>query len=68
MAKRGPIAAAMRFAMSVPGQILANTAAFTLPQELRMERNWRVLDIGCGRAGSRACWSIGPGWSGHRWG
>ena len=51
MAKSGPTAAAMRFAMSVPGQIFANTAVFTLPQELRMERNWRVLDIGCGRAG-----------------
>lgn len=51
MSKRGPLAAAMRFAMSVPGQILVNTAAFTLPEELRMRPEWRVLDIGCGRAG-----------------
>ena len=51
MAKRGPTAAAMRFAMSLPGQIFVNTPVFRLPQELRMERNWRVLDIGCGRAG-----------------
>ena len=49
--KRGPLAAAMRFAMSVPGQILVNTAAFTLPEELRIRPEWRVLDIGCGRAG-----------------
>ena len=49
--KRGPLAAAMRFAMSVPGQILVNTAAFTLPEELRMRPDWRVLDMGCGRAG-----------------
>ena len=51
MSKRGPLAAAMRFAMSVPGQILVNTAAFTLPEELRMRPDWRVLDVGCGRAG-----------------
>lgn len=51
MTKRGPLAAAMRFAMSVPGQILVNTAAFTLPEDLRMRPEWRVLDIGCGRAG-----------------
>jgi ubiquinone/menaquinone biosynthesis C-methylase UbiE len=51
MRKPGPLAAAMRFAMSVPGQILVNTAAFTLPEELRMGPDWRVLDIGCGRAG-----------------
>jgi ubiquinone/menaquinone biosynthesis C-methylase UbiE len=51
MDKRGPLAAAMRFAMSVPGQILVNTAAFTLPEELRMRPGWRVLDVGCGRAG-----------------
>lgn len=50
MDKRGPLAAAMRFAMSVPGQILVNTAAFTLPEELRMRPDWRVLDVGCGRA------------------
>ncbi len=47
----GPVAAAWRFAMGVPGQILVNTAAFTLPEELRIEPTWRILDIGCGRAG-----------------
>lgn len=47
----GPGAAALRFAMSVPGQILVNTAAFRLPEELRIEATWAVLDIGCGRAG-----------------
>ncbi len=52
MSAPGPLAAAMRFAMSVPGQILVNTAAFTLPEELRMGQGWRVLDIGCGRAGA----------------
>ncbi len=51
MNQPGPLATAMRFAMSVPGQILVNTAAFTLPEELRMGQGWRVLDIGCGRAG-----------------
>lgn len=51
MLKRGPVAAAMRFAMSLPGQILVNTAAFMLPEELRIKPSWRVLDIGCGRAG-----------------
>lgn len=47
---RGPLAAALRLARSVPGQILVNTAAFTLPEELRMREDWRVLDISCGRA------------------
>jgi ubiquinone/menaquinone biosynthesis C-methylase UbiE len=51
MSKGGPLAAAMRFAMSVPGQILVNTAAFTLPDELKIGPDWRVLDVGCGRAG-----------------
>lgn len=46
---RGPLAAALRFAASVPGQILVNTAAFTLPDELRMRDNWQVLDVGCVR-------------------
>ncbi len=45
-----PLAAAARFATSVPGQILLNTAAFTLPEELRIRPEWRVLDISCGRA------------------
>ena len=47
----GPVAAAWRFALGVPGQILVNTAAFTLPEELRIEPTWWILDIGCGRAG-----------------
>ena len=51
MKRPGPVAAAWRFAMSVPGQILMNTAAFTLPEEMRIESTWRILDIGCGRAG-----------------
>ena len=51
MTRPGPLAAAMRFAMGVPGQILVNTAAFTIPEELRIEPAWRILDIGCGRAG-----------------
>ncbi len=50
MAEAGPVAAAMRFAMGVPGQILVNTAAFRLPEELRIESTWSVLDVGCGRA------------------
>lgn len=37
--------------MGVPAQILLNTAVFTLPDELRMDPHWRVLEIGCGRAG-----------------
>lgn len=45
----GPNAAAMRFAMSVPGQILVNTAAFRLPEEVKIEPTWRLLDLGCGR-------------------
>ncbi len=49
--KPGPVAAAWRFAMGVPGQILVNTAAFSIPEELRIEPTWRILDIGCGRAG-----------------
>ena len=49
--KAGPLAAAMRFAMGVPGQILVNTPAFTLPEEMRIEPTWRILDIGCGRVG-----------------
>jgi ubiquinone/menaquinone biosynthesis C-methylase UbiE/uncharacterized damage-inducible protein DinB len=51
IAGAGPVAAAMRFAMGVPGQILVNTAAFRLPEELRIESTWTVLDVGCGRAG-----------------
>jgi ubiquinone/menaquinone biosynthesis C-methylase UbiE len=51
MSKPGPHAAAIRFAMSVPGQILVNTATFRLPEELKMGPDWRVLDVGCGRGG-----------------
>ena len=50
MSKRGPLAVARRFAMSVPGQILVNTAAFTLPEELRIGASWKLLDVACGRA------------------
>ena len=50
ISKRGPLAVARRFAMSVPGQILVNTAAFTLPEELRIGSSWKLLDVGCGRA------------------
>jgi SAM-dependent methyltransferase len=46
----GPLGIAARFAGSVPGQILVNTATFTLPEELRMQPAWRVLDVACGRA------------------
>lgn len=46
----GPLAAAKRLAMGVPGQILVNTAAFTLPEELHIGQGWRVLDVSCGRA------------------
>ncbi len=48
---RGPLAAAARFAISVPGQILLNTAAFRLPEELFIRPHWRVLDMRCARAG-----------------
>ncbi len=49
--RSGPVAAAWRFTLGVPGQILVNTPAFTLPEELRIEPTWRILDVGCGRAG-----------------
>jgi ubiquinone/menaquinone biosynthesis C-methylase UbiE len=49
MVARDPHAALMRFLMSVPGMILVNTAAFRLPEELRIRRQHRVLDLGCGR-------------------
>lgn len=66
MTKLGPLAAAVRFGRSVPGQILINTAAFTLPQELRMSPHWRVLDVSCRRASlvrvlaNRACLQVTP--------
>lgn len=37
---------------SVPGQMLANMAAFNLPREMLMRADHRVLEIGCG-SGSR---------------
>lgn len=46
----GPLAAAARFAASAPGQILVNTAAFRLPEELGMGRRTRLLDVACRRA------------------
>lgn len=49
MVARDPHAALMRFLMSVPGMILMNTPAFRLPEELRVRRGHRVLDLGCGR-------------------
>jgi len=50
MVARDPHAVLMRFLMSVPGMILVNTAAFRLPEELRIRRDHRILDLGCGRA------------------
>jgi SAM-dependent methyltransferase len=50
LGKPGPLAAAMRFATSVPGQILINTAAFRLPEELGMGPRTRLLDVACRRA------------------
>ncbi len=44
MDKRWPLAAAMRFDMSVPGQILVNTAVFTLPEELGRIAAWEWND------------------------
>jgi SAM-dependent methyltransferase len=40
----------MRFALSVPGQILVNTAAFTLPEALGLRARALVLDVACRRA------------------
>lgn len=36
------------FLQSVPGQVLMNTAALKLPEELRMKPEQRLLDVGCG--------------------
>jgi SAM-dependent methyltransferase len=47
---RNPLALAGRLASSVPGQILVNTAAFRLPEELRIRADWRVLEVAAGRA------------------
>jgi SAM-dependent methyltransferase len=38
--------------LSVPGQMLANTPVYSLPRELLMQADHRVLEIGCA-AGSR---------------
>ena len=46
---RGPSSAVMRWWMGVPGTLLANTALFRLPEELRLNEDWRVVEIGCGR-------------------
>lgn len=50
LSEPGPLAAWFRFALSVPGQILVNTAAFTLPDELGLGPHSRVLDVACRRA------------------
>jgi SAM-dependent methyltransferase len=50
MTSHGPHAALMRFLMTVPGMILVNTPALRLPEEVRIRRHERLLDIGCGRA------------------
>jgi SAM-dependent methyltransferase len=41
-----------RFLQSVPGQMLSNPAVYSLPREMFMQGDHRVLEIGCG-AGSR---------------
>ena len=38
--------------LSVPGQMLANTPVYSLPREMLMQADHRVLEIGCA-AGSR---------------
>jgi SAM-dependent methyltransferase len=37
--------------LSVPGQMLANTPVYSLPRELLMQADHRVLEIGCGGGG-----------------
>ncbi len=49
LAGRGPSSALMRWWMGGPGTLLANTALFRLPEELRLTEDWRVVEIGCGR-------------------
>ncbi|HZP58267.1 MAG TPA: class I SAM-dependent methyltransferase [Dehalococcoidia bacterium] len=41
-----------RFLQSLPGQMLANPPLYSLPREMLMQADHRVLEIGCG-AGSR---------------
>ena len=40
----------MRFMLGPTGAFLINTPLFLLPRRLRIQRQHRVLDIGCGRA------------------
>jgi ubiquinone/menaquinone biosynthesis C-methylase UbiE len=40
----------MRFLLGPTGAFLINTPLFLLPRRLRIQRQHRVLDIGCGRA------------------
>ena len=49
LASGGPSAAVMRWWMGGPGTLLANTALFRLPEELRLTEDWRVIEVGCGR-------------------
>jgi SAM-dependent methyltransferase len=46
---RGPSSAAMRWWMGGPGTFLANTALYRLPEELHVNEDWRVVEVGCGR-------------------
>ena len=46
---RGLSSAAMRWWMGGPGTFLANTALFRLPEELHVNEDWRVVEVGCGR-------------------
>ncbi|MBM4415760.1 MAG: class I SAM-dependent methyltransferase [Chloroflexi bacterium] len=43
--------AAIRWAMSAPGQWLVNSPLLRLPEELRVQPEQRWLDVGCGRGG-----------------
>lgn len=46
---RGLSSSMMRWWMGAPGTFLANTALFRLPEELRLNEDWRIVEIGCGR-------------------
>lgn len=50
MRGRRPAAMLMRFLLGPKGQFLVNGPLLRLPEELGMEPQLRVLDIGCGRA------------------
>jgi SAM-dependent methyltransferase len=41
-----------RFLQSIPGQMFSNPPVYSLAEEMRMQPDWRTLEIGCG-AGSR---------------